>query len=187
MATDREQLTDEQLMARVAARLDGDAMRQLLDRHAGRATSVAARLLHNRTAGEDAVQDAMLRVVRHRSNYQAGQPFTPWFYTILRRVCVDMLRRRSRERAALDRLAAEAPAAAEPASSSGGEILETLNQLPRGERDVLALRIIEQLPFNDIGAALGITAQAARKRAQRGLDRLRRRMSDQRAGHHRAG
>jgi DNA-directed RNA polymerase specialized sigma24 family protein len=45
--------------------------------------------------------------------------------------------------------------------------------VPAGERDVLVLRIVEGLPFADVAAALDISEEAAKKRAQRGLSRLR--------------
>jgi len=55
----------------------------------------------------------------------------------------------------------------------GSSADDLLRRLPVGERDVLVLRVIEDLPFRDVAAALGISEEAAKKRAQRGLARLR--------------
>jgi RNA polymerase sigma factor (sigma-70 family) len=53
------------------------------------------------------------------------------------------------------------------------EIAKVLDGLARGERDVLVLRIVHGLAFRDVAAALGISEEAAKKRAQRALRRLR--------------
>ena len=53
------------------------------------------------------------------------------------------------------------------------DICNMLDVLARGERDVLELRIVHGLGFRDVGAALGISEEAAKKRAQRALRRLR--------------
>jgi DNA-directed RNA polymerase specialized sigma24 family protein len=51
-----------------------------------------------------------------------------------------------------------------------------MRALPPLERDVLVLRIVEGLSFAEIAAAVGISEEAAKKRSQRGLQRLRARV-----------
>jgi DNA-directed RNA polymerase specialized sigma24 family protein len=58
------------------------------------------------------------------------------------------------------------------------EIPELLNVLAQGDRDVLVLRVVHGLRFHDVAAALGISEEAAKKRAQRALRRLRNRIHD---------
>jgi DNA-directed RNA polymerase specialized sigma24 family protein len=53
------------------------------------------------------------------------------------------------------------------------EIPKLLDVLAHNERDVLVLRIVHGLGFRDVAAALGISEEAAKKRAQRALRRLR--------------
>jgi len=170
-------ISDERLMARVAARLDPAALDALVDRYMRPALAVAARFLPDAALAEDAVQEALLRLVRKRSTYDAARPFAPWFYAIVRHAAMDLARRRLRHREAVADLAARTPrqAVADPpvpaAGMAGADDL--LRHLPAGERDVLVLRIVEGLPFADVAAALDISEEAARKRAQRGLARLR--------------
>jgi RNA polymerase sigma-70 factor, ECF subfamily len=134
---------------------------------------VARQYLQDPSLAEDAVQTAMLRVIKQRGKYQPNRPFSNWFYTILRNICRDMLRGQSRQA----RLVREAVAAQvdRTGSASDGE-LETrdmLATLPKILREVLELRILGDMPFGDIAVALDISLEAAKKRAQRGLRRLR--------------
>ena len=47
-----------------------------------------------------------------------------------------------------------------------------IHSLPEGMRDAVLLRVVEQLPYDEIAARLGCTAGNARVRVCRGLDRL---------------
>jgi len=164
-------ITHELLMGRFQNGLDGEAFAQIVSFYTGPALGVAQRMLSDRALAEDAVQETFLRIIRGRRQYRRSRPFSSWFYAILRNVCVDILRKQSRENSALQELASQQVFTAQVVKSSDASDL--LRALPRGERDVLDLRIIHNLTFRDISAALGISEEAAKKRAQRGLRRLR--------------
>jgi len=173
---DYSSMPDEHLMVRFASRLDQAALDELAARYMRPAMAVAKRFLPDAALAEDAVQEAMLRLIRHRSAYEAGRPFAPWFYALVRHAAVDLARRRSRQREAVADLAARTPrgASVEPAGPPA-DADDLLRHLPAGERDVLVLRIVEGLRLAEVAAALGISEEAAKKRAQRGLARLRER------------
>lgn len=175
-------MPDERLMARFQSRLDEAAFDHLAGRFLRPATAVARQILSDRTLAEDAVQEAFLRLIRSRDQYDPGKPFAPWFYAIVRHVSVDLARRRVRYREAMDGVASHALAAglaeapAGPPDPPAGPAADLLGLLPPGERAVLVLRIIEGMPFREVAAALDISEEAAKKRVQRGLQRLRDRM-----------
>ena len=126
-------MPDERLMARFASRLDPAALEEITSRYMRPATAVARRLLPDAALAEDAVQEALLRLVRNRSSYEAGRPFAPWFYAIVRHAAVDLARRRSRHREAVADLAARTPrrvVAELPGPSAGPDDL--LRHLPAG-------------------------------------------------------
>ena len=56
--------------------------------------------------------------------------------------------------------------------------MQLLSSLTCDDQDVLVLRIVHGLRFRDVAAALGISEEAAKKRAQRALKRLRTRVHD---------
>jgi RNA polymerase sigma-70 factor (ECF subfamily) len=132
---------------------------------------VARQILLDDTLAEDAVQESFLKVIRKRNQYIPGSPFSCWFYAIVRNVCVDMLRNRAREKDILKNAATITEPSKPPNELT--EIPKVLDHLANHERDVLVLRIVHGLGFSDIAAALGISEEAAKKRAQRALKRLR--------------
>jgi len=169
----KPQISDEALMIRFVAELDSQAFDQIVARYLGPSLAVAGQYLQDFSLSEDAVQTAMMRVIKQRSRYQPGRPFANWFYTILRNTCRDMLRSQSRQ-ARLVREAAAVKASGMQAASDGGlETRDLLATLPKILREVLELRILHGLAFKDISAALDISPEAAKKRAQRGLRQLR--------------
>jgi len=152
---------------------DAEAFARLVSRLLAPASGVAQQLLSDRSLVEDAVQEAFLRVVRNRARYDKSKAFTSWFYAILRNVCRDMLRSRARRTKLIQEAAFHRSPSVESDPAPTGEVLGLLDRLPGGERNVLMLRIVHDLTFRDVGAALGISEEAAKKRAQRGLKRLR--------------
>ena len=178
-------------MARFARQLDRDALEQIVSCYMGPALAVARRILSDEALAEDAVQESFLRVIRKHRQYITGTPlrakpgscFSCWFYTIVRNVCIDMLRKQRRHKKAMDRISCIMHGASnyESSAASGKSLSERpklLEGLSRGEREVLELRIIHNLGFCDIAAALGISEEAAKKRAQRALRRLRAKICD---------
>lgn len=161
------------LMARFRRHGTAEAFEQIVSSFLTAALGVAYEILADRCLAEDAVQEAFLRVVRQRRRYVPGKCFSSWFYAILRNVCRDMLRSRARYRRMVRDLADRAVAGAAPPRADPAAEPQLLARLPAGERAVLALRIVQDLPFRDVAAALGISEEAAKKRAQRALRRLR--------------
>lgn len=168
----REEPNAERLMARYQQGLDEAAFGQLVERFLGPAHGVAQQLLGDRALAEDAVQEAFLRLVRRRERYDASLPFAPWFYTILRNVCTDALRRQARDAHAVQE-AGQERARREGRAATPGEAFELLGQLGADDRAVLTLRVVQGLSFGEVAAALGISEEAAKKRGQRALRRLR--------------
>ena len=159
-------------MARYQDHLDAEAFQQIVSRFLSPALAVAHQILSDRTLAEDAVQETFLRIVRRRERYVTSMPFPNWFYAILRNVCKDMLRRRTRQTKLIQEVANRNAARAQP-SLDPADGSELLAKLPKEARAVLVLRIVHEMPFRDIAAALGISEEAAKKRAQRALRQLR--------------
>jgi RNA polymerase sigma factor (sigma-70 family) len=116
---------------------------------------------------EDAFQETFLRALRAYPNLEHGRALRAWAYTIAGRVAIDELRRRR-----------PATAAAEPVGEDGrpayAQIEHLASQLPPTERAAVVLRYAYDLDYEDIGAALGSSPEAARQAASSGVRRLRR-------------
>lgn len=169
--------THEALMERFKISLDETAFEQLVLDYAYPASSVAHQILGDRALAEDAVQETFIRIIDKRNHYVASGSFSRWFYAILRNICIDLLRKRKRDREFTKRLSSEINHIAQNKLPSDHASL--LNILPSRDKSVLELRIVHSMSFKEIAAALNITEEAAKKRAQRGLRKLREKFDQQ--------
>jgi RNA polymerase sigma factor (sigma-70 family) len=129
------------------------------------------RLLGERA--EDAWQETFLRALRAYGGLEHGRHLRAWVFTIATNVALDELRR-----------GAQAGAASPPPEDElGGAELERpayrqlehlTSELPPTERAAVVLRYGYDLPYAEIGAALGSSEEAARAAASSGVRRLRR-------------
>jgi RNA polymerase sigma factor (sigma-70 family) len=123
------------------------------------------RRLPSETA-EDAWQETFLRALRAYPRLRHGQHLRAWIFTIAERVAIDDARRR-RPQGALPEETAED---ARPAYAELGDLT---GDLPEKERAAVVLRYGYDLPYGEIGAALGSSEEAARQAASSGVRRLR--------------
>jgi RNA polymerase sigma-70 factor (ECF subfamily) len=94
--SDRE--IDAALLGR-AANGDTRAFRELVERHQRRANAVAYGLVRNPEDAREVVQEAFIRVFRHRAEFAGQASFSTWLYRIVVNLAIDMLRKRSPGRA----------------------------------------------------------------------------------------
>jgi RNA polymerase sigma factor (sigma-70 family) len=116
---------------------------------------------------EDAFQETFLRALRGYNRLEHGRELRAWAYTIAARVAADVHRRRRPEAEAVE-------AAADDSRPAYAEIEHLANGLPPTERAAVVLRYGYDLSYEDIGAALGSNADAARQATSSGIRRLRR-------------
>ena len=170
---DQQDTPSSVLMARFRESLDTKAFEEIFSRFTSPAMGVARQMLLDGSLTEDAVQETFLRIVRRRETYRPVMSFDNWFYAILRNVCRDLLRRRTRHAKAIVQLGPQRPDRVTSCDHSAADAGDLLSKLPHDARIVLSLRIVEGMSFAEIAAAVGISVEAAKKRAQRALRRLR--------------
>lgn len=162
--------SDEELMLRFRDTLDEAVFDVLTERYYGRALTIAESRIFDRSLAQDVVQETFIRIVRQRKKYD-GRTFSAWFYTVLRNICTDFIRREMRHRRKMDEAAAEAPAEAAPAPPDDFDAL--IAALPPADRELLVYRYVQGLSFLETAQLLGCSEDAAKKRSQRALARLR--------------
>jgi RNA polymerase sigma factor (sigma-70 family) len=119
-----------------------------------------------RNRAEDAFQETFLRALRAYPRLEHGDQLRAWVFTIASRIVVDDVRRRKPE-GELPELAAEDDL---PAFE---DLAPLTDDLPPKERAAVVLRYGYDLSYDEIGAAIGSTEQAARQAASAGVRRLR--------------
>ena len=133
------------------------------------AVQTAYLIVGDRPAAEDIAQAAFLKAAERIHQFKDGRPFRPWFFRVLRNVCLDANRRRKRRQRQLERLAGTI--SVETSRSRGDDLLELLRLLPPADRELLVLRFVQGLSLQQIAEHFSCSVEAAKKRSQRAVGR----------------
>ena len=161
------QVSDDALMRRVG---DGDAaaFAALVERHAKRPHRIAWRMLGDAGEAEDVAQEALLRLWKDATRWQArpeamGAGVSGWLARVATNLCLDRLRRRARlsDDQVPDR-ADPAPLADEALSDDQerARVRAALDALPERQRAAVVLTYYEDLPNAEAAAALEMNIKA---------------------------
>ena len=138
--------------------------------------AIAYRMLGSRAEAEDAVQEAWLRYAKARDGGEI-RDLRGWLTTVTGRICLDVLKSARVSRAAypgqwLPSYVVEPDAGpserAEMSDQIALALLVVLEKLSPEQRVALVLHDAFGVPFDDVAAVLGTTADAARQHASRG-------------------
>ena len=156
------------------------ALAALVSQYSGTLYRVAFSVLRNPADAEDAVQEAFLRVLRHRDTLGEVRDNRVWLIRIVWNIVLDR-KRRSKTRPETDdvsELARVLPAkglSAEEVTAAAqhhSRVLACVEQLPNKEREVLTLSAFEELSSVEIAEVLGITESSVRSRLFRARNRM---------------
>jgi RNA polymerase sigma-70 factor, ECF subfamily len=134
---------------------------------------LATVMLRDRTAAEDAVQEAALKAWRKQAQLRGGAAgFRTWFLAILANECRMAMRGRWWRviRLAEPPLPARSP---EDAAFAGSELRQALFKLDPADRAALFCFFYLDLPMDEVARVLGVSQAAARSRVYRAARRLR--------------
>ncbi|WP_270888654.1 RNA polymerase sigma factor [Pedococcus sp. 5OH_020] len=160
---------------RSASPSDVDAVvADLFATEARRLVSLARFFVEDRTAAEDLVQEAFIRLARSSHRIRERDRAAAYLRSIVINLARDHNRRglvslRHRPPAVLDEPSAEHTAAAR---ESRQEVVAALRLLPRRQRDCVVLRYYLDLPVEEIAQTLGVSANSVKTHLQRGLRSL---------------
>ena len=153
-------------------RAEDHALAAMVDQYASALYRVAYSVLRNQADAEDAVQEAFVRVLRHRDSLGEVRDHRVWLIRIVWNIVLDR-KRRAKTRPETDDVAelarvlpstglsAEERAAA---AQHHAHVLGCVDQLPAKEREVLMLSAFEELSSVEIASVLGISESSVRSR-----------------------
>jgi RNA polymerase sigma factor (sigma-70 family) len=163
---------------------ESDWLAQRFQEHRPRLRAVAYRMLGSTSEADDAVQEAWIRL--SRSNAGEIDNLEAWLVTVVGRVALNMLRSRKRRREEPldaqhlpDPIVDRAEEGIDPeheallADSVGLALLVVLETLTPAERLAYVLHDMFSVPFEEIGAILNHSPEAARQLASRARRRIR--------------
>jgi RNA polymerase sigma-70 factor, ECF subfamily len=169
---------------------DAAAFEELVRAHGGHMMAVARRFMRTEPDAADAVQDALLCVLRKAGQFEGGSRLSTWLHRVTVNACLMRLRSAGRRHEVhVDELYPAFDAtghhvrkpvavAVEPVDAAvTAEIRETvracIDHLPETHRQVLLLRDIEELDTEETARVLGCSANCVKTRLHRARCALR--------------
>ena len=176
--------TDEELMALFQ---DGDAgaFSLLVRRYKDDLTNYVVRFVGDRAEAEDLVQESFVRVFRNKARYAGTAKFSTWLYTIASNLAKTRLRRMAlwrfvrlgsggTEGPEFDLPDEDARTDSEADRSLREErIQKALDSLPVKFREVIVLRDIQELSYEEVAAITGTAMGTVKSRINRARAELR--------------
>lgn len=166
-----------------SAALDPDQLVSTLFAAEGaRLVSLARFFVDDRTAAEDLVQEAFIRLARSAGRIRDEAKAAAYLRSIVINLARDHNRRglvslRHRPPPQPDEPSAEERAAATQARR---RVVEAIRRLPRRQRDCVVMRYYLELPPDEIAATLGLSTNSVKTHLQRGLRALETRLGEER-------
>ncbi len=173
-------LADEDLISLVQTN-DAEAFAVLYDRHSRTAYSLAYRMMGERQAAEDLVQDAFLKLWRSAARYRPERgSVRSWLLAIVHNQAIDQLRSLSSRRRMQEKVEASAPKVQPSEAFSESwrnaqreQIREALKGLPAEQLKVLELAYFSGYKQVEIAELLGLPLGTVKGRMRLGLKKMR--------------
>lgn len=175
--------SDEALMLAYAG---GDAMafEQLYARHRGKLYRYLLRQLRDNALADECFQDVWQRVISARAGWKPDAGFATWLYTIAHHRLGDhwrSLKHRPAAPADADERTArladpDTPERVLSEFERRRQLQLALDDLPEEQREVLLLRLEQELTLEEIGDITGVGRETVKSRLRYAMDKLRARL-----------
>jgi len=169
---------DEEEIIRQCQGGDRDRFSVLVERYRTMAYTVAYRMMGDADRAKDAAQEAFIAAYLSLREFRFGAKFSTWLYRIVMNKCRDQLRA-DRHHVPIDEIAdfradpARTPEQAASSRETRDRVQAGLDALPPDYREVLVLKHIQGLDFQEISEITGAGVSALKVRAHRGREMLR--------------
>jgi RNA polymerase sigma-70 factor (ECF subfamily) len=165
------------------------AFELLVKRYQAKITNLVNRFIYNRDRAMEIAQEVFLRVYLHRKRYLRSGRFSTWIYTIAVNLAKNELRRKVRLKGvtSLDSLLETtgdsgsflADKRSRPDQTTHQHrveevVMDAIERLPEKYREVILLRDIQQLTYEEIEQVLSIPGGTVRSRINRARSALKR-------------
>ena len=165
---------------------DVNAFEKLVTEYERAVYAIAQRMTGNAEDAADMTQETFIKAYNSLSSFRGDSKFSVWLYRIANNVCLDFLRSRSRkptvslstedddgEETQLDIAdESQSPELLLESALTRDAVRRGLDSLPPDYKQILLLREIQGLSYEEIAAALGIESGTVKSRIFRARKRL---------------
>ncbi len=169
---------------------DSGALDELIGRHKNRLYAYLLRLVRDRDAADDLLQEVFIKVIKKLGSYGERDKFSAWLFTVAHHAVMDHFRsdRRRREESLdaagedsaplVDTLASPEPGPdkiLEEAERAAG-LQAAFDRLSADQRELFIMRHYSGLSFKEIADILGLPIGTVLARMSRAMAKLRQEM-----------
>lgn len=169
-------LREQALLARCRQN-DPDALGELYDAYAARIYAFIYYKVHHRETAQDLLADTWLKVIQKIGSFDAGKgTFSGWLHVIARRTVIDHYRRLRPTDSLEDSWGLSGgpdPARDAEFAMKVADVREHLAALSPAEREVVIMRVWQEMSYAEIADALGRSEDACKVSFSRSVKRLR--------------
>jgi len=164
---------DEKDLVERCRKGDDEAWRLMVDQLGQRVYSVAYHFTLKREDAEELSQEIFLKIFENLHRYDGSYPLLAWVVSLARNLCIDRYRRKKRERSF--RFVSDDAVA--PMLTSGDDpgveairkertklLFWALGEVPEDLAEILVLRDLEGLAYDEIGKALDLPEGTVKSR-----------------------
>jgi len=155
-----------------------NAYAEIVRKYQSRIRGYCVTALRDSALAEDAAQEIFIKAYQALERFQGKSALSTWLYRIAVNHCTDMIRKRARQKtesweALLEREGEKiealfSAAAPEQSTDEQKELLtKLLSHLPEKSRQMLILREVEGLSYQELAQALNCTQDAVKARLKR--------------------
>ena len=182
-------MQDDALIRR-AAQKDEQAFEQLMLLHQKAVYNICYRMAGNAEDALDLSQEVFLKLWRTLEQYQFDAAFSTWLYRMTQNACIDFLRRQKRQQHASltvsdDEAAGKELSVPDPAPLPEDRVIfnekqeairTAMNALPPDFREILELRVVRNLPYEQIAQIMELPVGTVKSRLARARLQLKKRL-----------
>ena len=159
---------------------DSVALDWIWDAYASRLLAFATALLCSHHDAEETLQNVFVKIARNGPRLATARSLKAYLFTMARNEAVTLARRRNRREIPVDPAEFGLLAAAPTEPIAPDETAATarhLAALPDKQREVVVMKIFQDMTFDEISISLGISLNTAASRYRYGIEKLKRRLN----------
>jgi RNA polymerase sigma-70 factor (ECF subfamily) len=179
--------TDEKSLVERCRQGEDEAWRELVDLFGQKIYSVAYHFTLKREDAEELAQEIFLKIFENLHRYDGSFPLAAWIVSLSRNLCIDRYRRRKREKsfrfvtddAVAPMLRSKDDPAADALKNERTKILfSALAEIPEDLAEILVLRDLDGLAYEEIGLALELPDGTVKSRLFRARTEVARKIRE---------
>ena len=169
-----KELTDAEVVRLYLQTQRSDYFSMLYQRYASKVFGKCISILKDYDEAKDAVQDIFIKIMTNLANFGERAQFSTWIYSITYNYCIDIIRKKKKEKTLFTDDIERAPDVA--AEEVPDEFLlemevkhlkTVLEMLPTGDRMILLMKYQDDMSIRDIAEVLDKTESAVKMKIKR--------------------